>query len=53
VRDGAAAIDQHPDLPSRLARELAQRSRELVGDQPLWRKATLGQAFELAGLAGL
>jgi len=52
VRHGAAAIDQHADLPSGLTRELGQLARELVGDQPLRRKAALSQAFELAGLAG-
>jgi hypothetical protein len=53
VGHGAAPVDEHPDLASGLARELAELARELVGDQPLRRKATLSQAFELAGLAGL
>jgi hypothetical protein len=51
--DRAAAIDEHPDLASGLPRELAELACEFVGDQPFRRKATLSQAFELAGLAGL
>ena len=53
VGDRAAPVDQHPDLAAGLARELAELAGELVGDQALRREPTLGQAFELAGLAGL
>jgi hypothetical protein len=49
----AAAVHEHAYLAAGLARELGQLPCELVGDQPLRRKATLSQAFELAGLAGL
>jgi hypothetical protein len=53
VRHCSAPIDQHADLAAALRRELAELARELMRDETLGRKATLGQAFELAGLAGL
>jgi hypothetical protein len=49
----AAPVDQDSNLPARLARELRELARELVGNEPLRRETTLSQALELAGLAGL
>ena len=53
VGDRPGAVDEHPHLPADLPGELRELAGEVVGQEPVGRKAALREALELLDVVGL